>query len=86
MYAEWMVWFSVTFSIKGGGGGTAEMAHRVMTFIVQAWQSEFDPQNISRGGGENRFYKGVLPSTGVLQRAHPHTDSIMSKYKQEHTH
>lgn len=36
MYAEWIVWFSVTFSIKRRGGDTAEMAHQVMTFIVQA--------------------------------------------------
>lgn len=74
------------FFNKRRGGGHCRDGSSGNDVYVQAWQSEFDPQNISRGGGENRLYKGVLPSTRVLQRAHPHTDSIMSKYKQEHTH
>lgn len=73
------------FNKKAGGGDTAEMAHQVMTFIVQAWQSEFDPQNISRGGGENRLYKGVFCPPHVCRNVHIHAHSIMCKHKQEHT-
>lgn len=81
-----MVWFAVTFSIKRRGG-TAETAHQVMMFIVQAWQSEFDPQNISRGGGEKRLYKGVFcpPHMCCNVHIHTHTASCPNRNKSTHT-